>query len=111
MTVDVEALQRENAALRAQVGALIGEIAKLNDRVAELLAIAKRKQRKAAPHPEKKAEPLHVVEGDAQQAFDARPKPPELPEKKKAPKVKLSKLPRPTAERGASSTNRPFPSL
>ena len=87
--IDAEALQRENAALRAQVDALIQEIAKLNERLAELLAIAQRKQRKTASRPEKTpaSEPVvAVVAVEAQQAFDARPKPPELPEKKKAPK-------------------------
>jgi transposase len=84
--IDAEALQRENAALRAQVDALILEIAKLNERLGELLAIAQRKQRKQASPPEKKPEVQPVVAAEAQQAFDARPKPPELPEKKKAPK-------------------------
>ena len=84
--IDAEALQRENAALRAQVDALILEIAKLNERLEELLAIAQRKQRKTASPPEKKPAVQPVVAAEAQQAFDARPKPPELPEKKKAPK-------------------------
>jgi transposase len=90
--IDAEALQRENAALRAQVDALILEIAKLNERLGELLAIAQRKQRKTASPPEKKPAVQPVVAAEAQQAFDARPKPPELPEKKKAPKGS----PRPT---------------
>jgi len=49
--VDVAALQRENSALREQLdkvlstnSQLVDEVAKLNDRVAELLAIAQRKQ-------------------------------------------------------------------
>jgi transposase len=84
--IDAEALQRENAALRAQVDALILEIAKLNERLGELLAIAQRKQRKTASPPEKKPAVQPVVAAEAQQAFDARPKPPDLPEKKKAPK-------------------------
>jgi len=90
--IDVEALRRENALQRAQIaellstnGRLVTELAKVNERLAELLAIAQRKQRKTTSRPEKKVEPPPVVATDAQQAFDARPKPPELPEKK-APK-------------------------
>ena len=83
---DVAAVQRENAVLRAQITELISTIAKLNDRVAELLAIAQRKQRKTAAPTEKKPASPPVVEAAAQQAFDARPPPPALPEKTKAPK-------------------------
>lgn len=85
--LDVTALQQENAALRAQVTQLIESLAKLNERVAELLAVAQRKQRK--PSPPKPPESPPAVEGDARQAFESRPKPPELP-----PKTK-SKKPRP----------------
>src|SRR5690606_19732920 len=81
---DVEALRRENAAQRAQISELLTTIAKLNDRVAELLAIAQRKQRKAPA--EKKPAPPPVIGADAQQAFEDRPQPPELPEKKKPSK-------------------------
>lgn len=93
MLGDVDALQRESAAQRAQIAELIAtnaklvaEIAKLNDRVAELLAIAQRKQRKKTTPAEKTHAPPPVVGADAQQAFEARPKPPMLPEKKKTPK-------------------------
>lgn len=93
MAVDIAVLQRENAALRAQIAEvlstntkLVTEIAKLNDRVAELLAIAQRKQRKTPAQKDKAPEPPPVVGLDAQQAFDARPTPPTLPEKTKAPK-------------------------
>lgn len=87
--LDAAALQQENAALRAQLAQLVSSnatlaetIAKLNDRVAELLAIAQRKHRKQpAPRP---AEPPPVVEGDEKLAFEARPKPPELPPKTKS---------------------------
>ena len=40
--VDGEALLNENAELRAQLGKLVVQIATLNDRVAELLAVAQR---------------------------------------------------------------------
>lgn len=93
MLGDVDALQRESAAQRAQIAELIAtnaklvaEIAKLNDRVAELLAIAQRKQRKKTTPAEKTHAPPPVVGADAQQAFEARPMPPMLPEKKKTPK-------------------------
>lgn len=87
MLVDVEALQRENAEQRALIAELVATVAKLNDRVGELLAIAQRKQRKPAiPPSERKPEAPPVVAEDAQKAFDARPKPPELPDKTKAPK-------------------------
>jgi cell division protein FtsB len=46
--VDVKALQRENAQLREQVSALTRELAKLNDRITELLAVAQRRHRKPA---------------------------------------------------------------
>jgi transposase len=98
---DVEVLRRENAAQRAQIAELIAlnaklvtEVAKLNDRVTELLALARRKQRKNTPA-EKPAVAPPVVGAEAQQAFEARPKPPELPEKTKAPK----KAARPTGRR------------
>ena len=100
MLVDVDALQRENAAQRAENAVqraqiaelissntmLLGEIAKLNERVAELLAIAQRKQRKTATPSEKKPEPPPAIGADAQQAFDARPTAPVLPEKTNTPK-------------------------
>lgn len=80
----VAALQQENAALRAQLAQLVETIAKLNERVAELLAVAQRKQRK--PSLPKPPEPPPTVEGDAKTAFESRPKPPELPAKTKEKK-------------------------
>ncbi len=85
--LDVIALQQENAALRAQVTQLIESLAKLNERVGELLAVAQRKQRKHSPP--RPPEPPPALEGDAKKSFDSRPKPPALP-----PKTKSSK-PRP----------------
>jgi transposase len=82
--LDVAALKQENAALRAQLTQLVETIAKLNERVAELLAVAQRKQRK--PAPPKPPELPPTVAGDTKQAFESRPKPPELPPKTKEKK-------------------------
>lgn len=74
----VVALQRENAELRALVDKFATQIAMLNDRVAELLAIAQRKQRKPKALPSERAPPPPLVD-DAKRCFDERPKPPEKP--------------------------------
>lgn len=78
------ALQRENAELRAQVAELVATIAKLNERVAELLAVAQRKQRRAPSVKPPEAQP--PLEGEAKQAFEDRPRPPPLEAKQKATK-------------------------
>ncbi len=78
-----EKLLRDNAELRAQVERLTEQIAKLTERLAELLAAAQRKQRK--PSPDKPASPPPVVGGDAKQAFEARPMPPEKPARPERP--------------------------
>lgn len=88
--VDAAALQRENAELRAQLASatahfggviesLTMQIAKLNDRVAELLAVAQRKQRKAREKPVVEQTPPTLA-ADAKLAFDERPQPPAKPE-------------------------------
>jgi hypothetical protein len=92
--LDLAALQRENAEQRVQIAAilatnrqLVAEVEKLNDRVAELLAVAQRKQRKPAGGPsDKKPEAPPNVGEDLKEAFEARPVAPSLPEKTKAPK-------------------------
>ena len=89
--VDVAALQRENAEQRGQIfqllqqnAQLVQQLAKLNERVAELLAIAQRKQRKTpAPKP---PVPPPTVEGDAKLAFEDRPQAPEKPTEEEKPK-------------------------
>ena len=84
--VDVDALLRENAELRAQTRRLIDELAKLNERVSELLAIAQRKQRKALTNKPPGTPP--TVEGDARRAFEERPKAPEKSSAERPPKTK-----------------------
>ena len=92
--VDVDALQRENAELRAQltsitaqltthytgvIDQLTEQLAKMNERVAELLAIAQRKQRSrktTAPPPPPSSTALPA---DLLRSFDERPKPPSAP--------------------------------
>ena len=88
---ELEALQRENAELRrqtlaltAQLGELITELARLNERVSELLAVAQRKHRKPAVEKPPAAPP--TIEGDARRAFDERPTAPE-----KAPEAPQAK--------------------
>lgn len=96
---ELEALRQENAAQRQQITQLIEQLARLNERVAELLAVAQRKQRKAraaseAPPP---AAPP-VVEDEQRRAFEERPK---APEKSKTER---------TAKRKAKPTGRkPLP--
>jgi transposase len=84
--LDVEALRAENAAQRVQIAQLVAQVvgfveqvAKLNDRVAELLAVAQRKQRKPSPPPVAAA-PV-ALDAAAKVAFDERPTPPPLPDK------------------------------
>src|SRR5688500_19299755 len=70
------------------------QIAKLNDRVAELLAAAQRKQRKPATKPTVE-QPAPSLADDAKRSFDERPKPPAKPE---AP-TKTPKPRRPTGRK------------
>jgi transposase len=87
---EVERLRRENEALRLQIAQLVVQLARLNERVAELLAIAQRKQRKpGAPAAAAPAATAPAVGDEARRAFEARPKAPgkapeERPAKKKA---------------------------
>jgi transposase len=81
---ELEVLRSENAAQRRQIAELIEQIAKLNERVGELLAVAQRKQRK--PPAERPLAPPPVVAGEAQRAFDERPKAPEKPTEQKRAK-------------------------
>lgn len=76
-----------NAEQQTQITQLIATIARLTERVEELLAIAQRKQRKVSTTTsEKPPLPPPNVTPEAQAAFDARPRAPSLPEKIKTPK-------------------------
>lgn len=79
--LDVDVLRAENAAQRTQIAQLIDQVAKLTDRITELLAVAQRKQRKP-PTPATAAAPV-ALDADTKAAFDARPTPPSLPEQPK----------------------------
>lgn len=84
----VAELRRENEQLRAQLGQLIAtntaltaQVARLNDRVSELLAVARRRQRPPTPPPPPVPPP--AVDTPAARAFADRPAPPPLPDKSK----------------------------
>jgi len=83
---ELEALRAENAELRRQIGELITELARLNERVSELLAVAQRKHRKPVADKPPAAPP--TIEGDARRAFEERPKAPEKPPEERQPKAK-----------------------
>ena len=86
------ALLAQNAELSAQIAAgnaqiadLIGQIARLTDRVTELSAAAARSKRGTKPPgPQTPPPPPPTLPEDQQKAFEERPRPPELPERKKA---------------------------
>ncbi|MDX2053254.1 MAG: IS66 family transposase [Polyangiaceae bacterium] len=85
---ELEALRKENAALRHQISQLVVALARLNERVSELLAVAQRKQRRPPALSEKPPAPPPTVEDEARRAFDERPKAPEKPPQEKLPKQK-----------------------
>ena len=82
--VDLDALLKENAEQRALIRQLTEQLAKLNDRVGELLAAAQRRHRK--PAPEKLPAPAPILHGDVKERFDGRPAAPAKPESAAKPK-------------------------
>jgi transposase len=85
---DLDALRKENAELRTQVTQLVAELARLNERVFELLAVAQRKQRKASAVVASPPAVAPAVEGEARRAFEERPKAPKKPAVEHPPKKK-----------------------
>jgi transposase len=84
---ELEALRRENAELRAQLAQVLVQLARQNERISELLAIAQRKHRKA-PVDAPPAAPPPAVEGEARRAFEERPKAPVKPTEERPPTTK-----------------------
>jgi transposase len=95
--VDVEALQRENAQLREQLARVVEQIAKLNDRITELLAVAQRRKRKPAVEKAPIAPP--EVSNEDKRSFEQRPKPPPKPAAPDSPKTRV----RPTGRKPVPS--------
>ena len=84
MSLDAQAeiaqLRAENVRQAEQIDVLVRQLAAMNDRLAELLAIAKR--RKSPPaRPAKPPEPPPNLDVAARTTFDERPRAPELPPK------------------------------
>lgn len=74
--------------LLAQIASLAEEVAKGNERIAELLAIAQRKKRKPKVQTETPPELPPELDEATRTAFEDRPSPPEIPPKpEKVPKV------------------------
>ena len=85
-------LLEENARLRellvqsqVAIRELLEQVARLNDRVAELVVIAARKQRKTPPPRPWAAQP--VIAGEAMPAFESRPQAPVKPVEPPRPKA------------------------
>ncbi|MFO0742201.1 MAG: IS66 family transposase [Labilithrix sp.] len=82
---DIEALRKENAEQRKQIELLIAQIARLTERVGELLAVAQRKQRKPAVEKPPAAPP--TVDAKTRRAFETRPTAPKKPIEEPKPKA------------------------
>jgi hypothetical protein len=76
------------AELTAEVGRLADLVARGNDRITELLAIAQRNKGSTRASTDKTPEPPPSLDDDAKKAFAERPAPPKLPKKKKRAKKK-----------------------
>ena len=131
--VDADALQRENAELRAQltsmaaqltaqltahftstIDQLTQQLAQMNERVTELLAAAQRRQRKPGAKVEGAAPPQPTppptLPADVRRAFDERPQPPSKPPeppKPKKPRRPSGRKPLPTHLEAEETSLRP----
>jgi hypothetical protein len=85
-------LARLDVAL-AQNAELVTQVAKLNERVAELLPVAKRKARKTKPVAPSEATPPALTD-EQRRAFENRPRPPAKPEPE--PKARSAQKPKST---------------
>lgn len=78
--VDVAALQQENAELRALVERLVQQLAQMNERLTELVAVAQRRQRKASTKAPPEQQPPPSLADESKRSFDDRPRPPTKPD-------------------------------
>lgn len=77
---EIERLRQAGEEANARVGQLVQEMAKANDRISELLAIAKRKKRPEKKEPAATESPAPPgLTAEQQRAFEDRPKPPDPP--------------------------------
>lgn len=94
--MDMEQLLAENLALRASYDALLIQYARLEERLDELLAIVKQKQKKDSKSSAPAVASL-ILEEAEKLAFEDRPKPPEKPikikDKKKSKPTGRKKIP------------------
>lgn len=88
VVAQLEAANAQIDKLTDEVGRLSELVAKGNERITELLAIAQRKNRSDAKAASKPPEPAASLDEEARAAFDKRPKAPKRPKKKKARKSK-----------------------
>jgi transposase len=99
LTAEIDHLRTELARLRAageetnvRMRELVEAVAKGNERIAELLAIAKRKRRPDSEKPPAEPPPPPGLTDEQRRAFEERPKPPPEPE----PEEKQAKKAKPT---------------
>ena len=78
VVAQLRAAHERNVRLSAQLAQLGEAVAKGNDQITELLAIAQRKKGRASPPPKEPPIPPAVT-GEAATAFDGRPRPPDPP--------------------------------
>lgn len=92
--IEIARLRAENARLAEQIDVLVRQLAAMNERLSELLAVAKRKKSPPARVP-KPPEPPPSLDDAARTAFEQRPLAPELPPKPE----KAAKPRRPTGRK------------